>query len=120
MTTGVQTIIYPVDDLARAKTLYGTLIGTAPLVDTEHYVGFRVADQDVGLDPSGPGRGMTGPVSYWHVDDIKKSMDALLKIGACEHQAITDVGGSKFVGSVKDADGNVIGLIQARPRHLSG
>jgi ABC-type uncharacterized transport system substrate-binding protein len=27
-------------------------------------------------------------------------------------QAVKDVGGGKLVGSVKDADGNVIGLIQ--------
>ena len=56
---------------------------------------------------------MTGPVGYWHVDDIKKSMQALLDAGAQPQQEVKDVGGGKLIASVKDADGNVIGLIQS-------
>lgn len=55
---------------------------------------------------------MTGPVGYWHVDDIKKSLQALLDAGAVAQQEIKDVGGGKLIASVKDTDGNVIGLIQ--------
>ena len=40
-------------------------------------------------------------------------MAALLAAGASEKDAISDVGGGKLVGSVLDADGNPIGLIQA-------
>ena len=56
---------------------------------------------------------MTGPVAYWHVDDIKGSMKALLDTGAEAHQEVRDVGGGKLIASVKDADGNVIGLIES-------
>jgi hypothetical protein len=59
MTQGMQTVIYPVKDLDRAKALYGALFGT-PVMDEPYYVGFRVADQDVGLDPHGHSQGMTG------------------------------------------------------------
>jgi len=56
---------------------------------------------------------MTGPVGYWHVDDIKKSIKLLLNTGAQAQQEVKDVGGGKLIASVKDADGNVIGLIQS-------
>jgi hypothetical protein len=44
MTTGMRTVIYPVKDLAQAKTLYGKLLGVAPYVDEAYYVGFRAED----------------------------------------------------------------------------
>jgi len=40
MTSGISTIIYPVQDLAQAKTLYGKLLGVAPYPDQAYYVGF--------------------------------------------------------------------------------
>jgi predicted enzyme related to lactoylglutathione lyase len=113
MTEGVKTIIYPVKDLARAKTLYGTLLGVQPYADAPYYVGFSVAGQEVGLDPHGHSQGMTGPVGYFHVDDIRKSLKALLDAGAEARQEVRDVGGGKLIASVTDADGNVIGLLQS-------
>lgn len=62
MTAGLKTIIYPVKDLARAKALFGALLGTEPYADTAYYVGFKDSGQDVGLDPNGHAKGMTGPV----------------------------------------------------------
>lgn len=113
MTSGLKTVIYPVKDLARAKTLYGKLLGVAPYADEAYYVGFRVGDQELGLDPHGHSQGMTGPVGYWHVDAIKESVKLLLDAGAEAQQAVRDVGGGKLTASVKDADGNITGLIQS-------
>jgi predicted enzyme related to lactoylglutathione lyase len=113
MTSGIRTLIYPVKDLAKAKILYGMLVGAEPYMDEAYYVGFNVEGQDVGLDPHGHSQGMTGPVGYWHVDDIKKSLKALLDAGAEAQQEVKDVGEGKLIASVKDADGNVIGLIQS-------
>jgi predicted enzyme related to lactoylglutathione lyase len=93
MTEGIKTIIYPVKDLAKAKTLYSELLGVEPYMDEAYYVGFNVEGQDVGLDPHGHSLGMTGPVGYWHVDDIKRSVKALLDAGAEAHQEVKDVGG---------------------------
>jgi predicted enzyme related to lactoylglutathione lyase len=114
MTSGMKTILYPVKDIAAAKQLYGKLFGIAPSMDEVFYVGFDVDGQHVGLDPNGYGKGMTGPVGYWHVDDINESLEALLEAGGETQQPISDVGGGKLVATVKDADGNVIGLLQAR------
>jgi len=113
MTSGLKTVIYPVKDLASAKKLYGTLLGVEPYADQPYYVGFNVGGQDVGLDPHGHSKGMTGPLPYWHVSDIQASIDDLVAIGAELQQEPTDVGGGNLIATVKDTDGNVIGLFQA-------
>ena len=113
MTSFIRTVIYPVKDLARAKTLYGKLLGVEPYADEAYYVGFRVGDQEIGLDPNGHSQGMTGPVGYVHVDDIEERLELLVEAGAETQQAIRDVGGGKLIASVKDADGNVTGLVQS-------
>ena len=41
MSEGMKTIIYPVKDLARAKTLYSKLLGVEPEYDHTYYVGFK-------------------------------------------------------------------------------
>jgi predicted enzyme related to lactoylglutathione lyase len=112
MKQGIEVIVYPVSDLARAKTLYRTLLGVDPYADQAYYVGFRVGDQEIGLDPYGHSKGITGPVVYVSVADIQSSLKQLLEAGAQELQAVQDVGGGKLIASVKDADGNNIGLIQ--------
>ena len=56
--------------------------------------------------------GMAAPVTYWHMGDITKSLKALLDAGAKAEQDVKDVGGGKLTATVKDADGNVIGLLQ--------
>ncbi|MEU6217482.1 VOC family protein [Streptomyces sp. NPDC047022] len=112
MTAGLKTIIYPVKDLARAKEVFGALLETEPYADESYYVGFKDAGQDVGLDPNGHAKGMTGPVPYWSVPDIRARLRALLDAGAELLQDVTDVGGGKLIASVKDPDGNLVGLTQ--------
>jgi predicted enzyme related to lactoylglutathione lyase len=113
MNQGMRTVIYPVKDIAQAKTLYGALLGTEPVMDEAYYVGFEVGDQEVGLDPNGHTQGMTGPLGYYHVDDIEESLRLLLDAGAQAQQTVKDVGGGKLTASVRDADGNLIGLVQS-------
>ena len=109
---GIKQFNYPVKDLAGAKKLYSKLLGVEPYADAAYYVGFRVGDQEIGLDPNGHNQGMTGPVGFYHVDDIKKSLQSLLDAGAQVQQAVKDVGGGMLIAYVKDTDGNSIGLIQ--------
>jgi predicted enzyme related to lactoylglutathione lyase len=113
MNQGITTIIYPVKDLARAKVLYSTFLSTEPYVDGAYYVGFRVGDQEVGLDPNGHAAGMTGPVCYRDVDDIRGNLQSLLDTGAQLQRDISDVGGGMLIATVKDADGNILGLRQS-------
>ena len=112
MTSGIKTIIYPVKDLDRAKALFGTLLGVKPDADAPYYVGYTIENQHIGLDPNGHAQGMTGPLGFWHVDDIKASLEALLAAGAETRQEIKNVGGGRLIASVTDPDGNVIGLLQ--------
>lgn len=111
MSSGLSTIIYPVKDLARAKALYAALAGE-PSHDAPYYVQFEVGDLQLGLDPHGHDQGLTGPVPYWTVDDINEQLSRLVSAGAQEVQPVRDVGGGKLIASVKDADGNMIGLTQ--------
>jgi predicted enzyme related to lactoylglutathione lyase len=110
MNQGIRTVIYPVKDIAQAKALFSKLLGVAPYADAAYYVGFRVGDQEIGLDPNGHKHGMT---AYYHVDDIKKGLQMLLDAGAQVQQEIKDVGGGRLIASVRDADGNIIGLIHS-------
>ncbi|MFF2200359.1 VOC family protein [Streptomyces sp. NPDC058145] len=112
MTAGVQTIIYPVKDLEKAKPLFAALLGVEPYADEPYYVGFKAAGQDVGLDPNGHAKGMTGPVPYWHVTDLRERLAALVAAGAELLQDAQDVGGGRLIAFVRDADGNLVGLLQ--------
>lgn len=109
----INVIIFPVKDLDQVKTLYGTLLGVEPYVDEPYYVGFRVDGQEIGLDPNGHDKGMTGPVGYMEVDDIQKHIDDLVEAGAEVVQEATDVGGGKLIARLKDVDDNPIGLAQS-------
>jgi predicted enzyme related to lactoylglutathione lyase len=92
MNHGIRTIIYPVKDAGRAKGLFGKLLGSEPYVNQPYYVGFRVGEQEIGLLPNGHATGMSGPLGYFHVDDIKKTLEALVKEGAQIQQPVKDVG----------------------------
>ncbi len=116
MTSGLSTVIYPVSDIGRAERVYRALLGVEPYVAEAYYVGFRVGDQELGLDPRGH---RSGAVGYWDVEDIAQTFALLLEAGAEAEQPITDVGGGKLIASVRDADGNLIGLAQS-PETRSG
>jgi predicted enzyme related to lactoylglutathione lyase len=112
MTDGITAIIYPVTDLVKAKDLFTALLGTQPNMDEPYYVNFGLGELDLGLDPHGHHKGMTGPVVYWSVDDIASAVHKLLDAGGQALDEVKDVGGGKLIATVKDADGNVIGLTQ--------
>jgi len=64
MNQGMKTVIYPVKDIAKAKPLFSELLGVEPYAAEAYYVGFRVGDQEIGLDPNGHKHGMTGYYNY--------------------------------------------------------
>lgn len=114
MSSGINTVIYPVNDLDQAKAIFTALLGAEPTSDSPYYVGFKVDGQDIGLDPNGHAQGMEGPVAYVQVGDIEASVKALAGAGAEELRPITDVGGGRRIAIMKDADGNAIGLQEDR------
>ena len=89
MNQGIRTVIYPVKDIAKAKALFRELLGVEPYADVPYYVGFKIGNQDIGLDPNGHKEGMT---VYYHVDGIRKSLNLLVDAGAKTVQEIKDVG----------------------------
>ena len=108
MNQGIKTILYSASDLTRAKTLFKKLLGVEPQVENPYYVGFKIGDQDVGLVRNG----QPGPVAFWHVSNIKESLQLVLDAGGQTQQAAKDVGGGKLVATAKDAEGNLIGFVQ--------
>lgn len=112
MSQGISLFVYPVKDIAQAKAFYSKLLGVEPYVDSAYYVGFRVGEQEIGLDPNGYNKGMTGPIGYWQVNNIQESLQLLVDAGAQVQQEVQDVGGGMLIAWVKDADGNTTGLRQ--------
>jgi len=45
-TQGIQTVLHPVSDLARAKDVYAALLGVPPQTDESYYVGFEATVQE--------------------------------------------------------------------------
>ena len=111
-TEGIKTVLHPVSDLAAAKAVYSALLGVPPQSDSSYYVGFEAAGQQIGLVPGGAQQGMTGPVAYWHVADIKAKLAEVTAAGATIKDAPRDVGGGRLVATFTDPDGNVLGVLQ--------
>lgn len=109
MTKGIKTVLYPVKDIAQATTVFSKLLGVESYANQPYYVGFKVDDQDIGLVPNNPEAGVA---AFFHVDDIKNSLQILLDAGAQIIQDIKNVGHGRLIASVKDKDSNIIGLIQ--------
>jgi len=113
MNHGIKAIIIPVRDLAVAKALYETALGVKPYADEPYYVGFRVGDQEIGLDPNGHNHGMTGPVGYCDVVDVAASLREAVDAGWRTRQDVKDVGGGLMAAIVEDPDANVLGFRQS-------
>jgi predicted enzyme related to lactoylglutathione lyase len=108
MAKSIKLLVYPVKDLGKAKTFYSKFLGVEPYVEGPYYVGYRVGDQEVGLDPSSK----VGPIAYTDVEDIKASLKEMINVGAEIVQDIKDVANGLLIAQVKDTNGNVVGLRQ--------
>ena len=97
-----------IKDLEKAKALYGKFLGVKPYLDGAYYVGYKLNDLEVGLDPNGQ-----AVIGYIDVADIKSYLQTLVDAGATTHQDIQNVGGGMLIAQVKDANGNVLGLRQS-------
>ena len=109
MNKGIKIILYPVKDIAQSKELFRKFLEVDPYVDQPYYVGFKVDNQDIGLVPTNPEGEAT---TFYSVDNIKNSLQILLDGGAEIIQDIKNVGGERLIASVKDQDGNIIGLVE--------
>lgn len=108
----IKLIVFPVKNIEASKAIFRTFLGVDPYTDMPYYVGFRIGDQEIGLDPNAHTNNITVPISFVEVRDINSSLDALIRSGTTQKQAIKDVGGGKLIATVSDVDGNILGLIQ--------
>jgi predicted enzyme related to lactoylglutathione lyase len=112
MSVKLNTVLYPVKDLDRAKATFSALFGVEPHADSPYYVGYEVDGSEIGLVPGGHDQGMTGPEAYYDVEDINAALEALKSAGAVVVQEPRDVAMGLLVAKVRDADGNIIGVKQ--------
>ena len=108
MANTIQVLVFPVKDLDKAKAFYSTYLGTEPYADSPYYVGYKVGDIEIGLDPNSS----VGPISYIDVDDIDVALSAMTEVGGEIIQAPKDVAAGLLIAQVKDAGGNVVGIRQ--------
>jgi len=112
MSGGIKTILFPTSDIEGTKRLFTQLLGVEPFVDEPYYVGFQVGDVQVGIDPTGEDRGMTGATPFFEVDDIKAAVEGLKASGADLIEDVRSVGGGKQIAMLSDSEGSMIGLAQ--------
>ena len=113
MLLGLRTVIYHVNDLAKAKEWYTQVVGHGPYFDEPFYVGFNVGGYELGLDPDSTGVSSGGSTfAYWGVQDAHDEYERLLKLGARKNTDVQEVGGGIFVGTAIDPWGNIFGIIQ--------
>ena len=79
MSEGVALLVYPVKERGRGEEAVHHAAGTEPYADMPYYVGYRVGDQEIGLDPNSQSQ---GPIAYWETDDIKARLAELVDAGA--------------------------------------
>ncbi len=113
MIKGLRTVIYQVDDAAKAKEWYSSVLGFAPYFDEPFYIGFNVGGYELGLDPNGENvyKG-NNAIAYWGVEDINAAHQSLIEKGAESVSEPTNVGGEIYVATVRDPFGNVFGIIE--------
>ena len=117
LSKALMTVIYPVGDIAAAKSWYADVFGVEPYFDEPFYVGFNVAGYELGLVPGEaplhePGN--RGAIAYWGVDDADAAWKRVTAAGAKPLDAVKDVGEGIRVAVVADPYGNAIGLIENR------
>lgn len=107
MAEKIKLLVYPAKDLNASKAFFNTFLGVEPYVDGGYYVGYKVNELEIGLDPNGQ-----EIIAYIDVQDIRESLQALLDAGASTYKDVKDVGGGLLIAQVKDVNGNVLGLRQ--------
>jgi predicted enzyme related to lactoylglutathione lyase len=108
----VQVLVYSVKDIEAAKKVFNTFLAAEPYADSPYYVGYRVGEVEIGLDPNALAQGFAAPIAYIDTDDIQASIKALVATGAQLVQDATEVAPGLKVARLKDADGNYLGLRQ--------
>ena len=110
---GLRTAIYKVPDIEQAKKWYTAAFATEPYFDMPFYVGYNIAGYELGLQPDEKNETHRSEnvEMYWGVNNVQKSYERLLSLGAISHNPPQNVGEEIIVATVKDPWDNIIGII---------
>ncbi len=123
---GLATISFYAADHAAAKNWYTEFLGVEPYFERPGYAEFRLGDyqHELGLIDSKYVPGLdtsatraAGAIAYWHVDDVRATLERLLSMGARQLEAAADRGGGFVTASVIDPFGNILGIMY-NPHYL--
>ncbi|NLV25899.1 MAG: VOC family protein [Methanomicrobiales archaeon] len=118
MILGLSAVIYYVSDLDIAKKWYTVFLGVSPFFENQEFVEFhigrskhelflidkRYAGKNISPDPS-------GPIVYWHTDDVKTTLEKLISLGAKVYEPFRGHNGGYSTASVVDPFGNILGIM---------
>ena len=108
MANNVKLLVFPSTNAVKTKAFMGAFLGVEPYVDSPYYVGYKVGDFEVGIDP----HSSVGPIAYTEVADINASLKAMTDAGAEIVQMPKDVGNGMLISQVKNTDGSIVGFRQ--------
>jgi predicted enzyme related to lactoylglutathione lyase len=118
MLRGLATVSFYADDLPAAIAWYAALLGVGPYFERPGYAEFRIGDYQYELGlidrryaPEGAATDPGGAIAYWHVDDLDRTYEKLLAMGAKPYEPPTQRGPGFVTASVVDPFGNVLGVM---------
>ncbi len=121
---GLVTVSFYASDVDAAKKWYSELFGIDPYFERPGYAEFRLGDyqHELGIidsryAPKGEINSPGGAIVYWHVDDVKATVEKLISLGAKEYEGIKDRSGGFVTASVIDPFGNILGIMY-NPHYL--
>ncbi|WP_276372749.1 VOC family protein [Chryseolinea sp. H1M3-3] len=120
---GMATVSFWADDVKAARKWYNELLGVAPYFerpDSENpaYIEYRFGDfaAELGIidrkfAPKAAHHGPGGAVLFWHVEDVKGTLQRLLTMGCKEYEGLTEREAGFVTASVIDPFGNILGVM---------
>lgn len=120
---GVSTINFYATEHSKAVKWYADFLEIEPYFSVTGYAEFRIGDyqQELGIVDSkfAPNHlaDKAGATVYWHVDDLQKTIEKLISLGATVYQATTDRGNGFITASFLDPFGNILGIM-TNPHYL--
>jgi hypothetical protein len=81
MGNNINLVVYPAKNLEKTKIVFSKFLGVDPYVQGSYYVGYKLDNLEVGLDPNGQ-----AIICYVDVTDIKSSLQNLIDAGAAIQQ----------------------------------
>ncbi|MFA0812517.1 VOC family protein [Microbulbifer epialgicus] len=111
---GLHKVVYGVTDIAEAKAWYSKLLEQEPFFDSDCYVGFRIGQCELGLNPDARSAisRADGVIAYWVVASVAAQVERLGAMGTRQHNDVVDVGEGVLMASFLDPFGNIFGLIE--------